>query len=137
MAEAADDVSRLVDITAHVNDTSDRALRPGSFAEITLPVSSATAAPVIPVTAVRPSERGFIAFVVEGNKAVLRVLTLGMRSADGRVEVLSGLNDGESLVVRGAEALQDGVSVRVAEPGPAQAPAEKPAAKPGPPAKKG
>lgn len=137
VAEAADDVSRLVAITANIDDTKDRALRPGSFAEITVPVASANEAPVIPVSAVRPSERGFLAFVVEGDKAVERILTLGMRSPDGRVEVLSGLKSGESLVIRGSEALQNGVTVRVVSPGTGQAPADKPGDKPAPAAKKG
>jgi len=135
VAEAADDVSRLVDITAHIDDPSDRTLRPGSFTEITVPVASATEAPVIPASAVRPSERGFLAFVVEEDKAVERILTLGMRSADGRVEVLSGLAGGESLVVRGAEALQNGAQVRVIGQGSDQPPDRK-AGEPAP-AKKG
>ncbi len=127
VAEAADDVSRLVDITAHVKDTADKALRPGSFAEITVPVASEAVSPVVPLTSVRPSERGFIAFVVEDGVARQRILTLGMRSADGRVEVVSGLAPGEVLVVRGAEALSDGVPVRpIGEAGPA--PTAKPEA---------
>jgi membrane fusion protein, multidrug efflux system len=125
VAESADDVSRLVDITANIDDPSDRTLRPGSFAEITVPVASAGEAPVIPAAAVRPSERGFLAYVVEGDKAVERILTLGMRSADGRVEVLSGLNGGESIVVRGAEALSNGVTVRIGAPASAPAAPEK------------
>jgi multidrug efflux system membrane fusion protein len=126
VAESADDVSRLVDITAHIDDPGDRALRPGSFAEISVPVASASEAPVIPVSAVRPSERGFLAYVVEGDKAVERILTLGMRSADGRVEVLSGLAGGESLVIRGSEALSNGVTVRIGAPSePAAAPEKK------------
>jgi multidrug efflux system membrane fusion protein len=137
VAESADDVSRLVDITANIDDPSDRTLRPGSFAEITVPVSSTREAAVIPVSAVRPSERGFIAFVVEGDKAVERILTLGMKSADGQVEVLSGLKAGESLVVRGSEALQNGVQVRMIAPGAGQAAAEKPGDTQTPPAKKG
>jgi multidrug efflux system membrane fusion protein len=136
VAEAADDASRLVDISADIHDTADKALRPGTFAEITVPVASAASAPVVPISAVRPSERGFIAYVVEGDKAVERVLTLGMRSPDGRVEVLSGLKSGESLVIRGAEALSNGVSVRMGAPGAAPAPAGQPAETPAPPAKK-
>jgi membrane fusion protein, multidrug efflux system len=137
VAESADDVSRLVDITANIDDPSDRTLRPGSFAEITVPVSSTREAAVIPVSAVRPSERGFIAFVVDGGKAVERILTLGMKSVDGQVEVLSGLKVGEALVIRGSEALQDGATVRVNVPGAEQAPAGKPVDKQAPPAKKG
>ncbi len=137
VAESADDVSRLVDVTANINDPSDRTLRPGSFAEITVPVSSSREAAVIPVSAVRPSERGFIAFVVEGDKAVERILTLGMKSADGQVEVLSGLKVGEILVIRGSEALQNGVTVRMIVPGAGKPAAEKPGDTQAPPAKKG
>ncbi len=128
VAESADATSRLVDVTANIDDPSDKSLRPGSFAEISLPVSSAGEAAVIPVAAVRPSERGFLAYVVEGDKAVERILTLGMRSADGQVEVLSGLKGGETLVIRGNEALSNGVSVRIGAPEsalPGSAPAEK------------
>lgn len=113
VAASADQVSRMVDVTAEVHDTNDQALRPGAFAEITVPVSSARAVPVISQTAVRPSERGFVAFVVEQNVARERILTLGMRTASGQVEVLSGLKPGETLVIRGGEALSDGVPVKV------------------------
>jgi multidrug efflux system membrane fusion protein len=137
VAESADDTSRLVDITANIDDPTDRSLRPGSFAEITVPVSSPGEAPVIPAGAVRPSERGFLAYIVEGDKAVERILTLGMRSADGRVEVLSGLKGGEMLVVRGSEALSNGVTVRIGAPAEAAPAASgKPAEAGTPPAKK-
>ena len=66
-----------------------------------------------------PSERGFLSFVVEAGKAKERILKLGMRTADGLVEVKSGVAAGEQIVVRGAEALSDGASVRTAAPKPA------------------
>jgi RND family efflux transporter MFP subunit len=113
VAAAADDVTRLVAVTAEVSDTRDSALRPGSFAEITVPVSSERRAPVIPQTAIRPSDRGFLAYVIENDKAVERVLSLGMRTAEGQVEVLSGLTPGETLVIRGGEALRSGAPVRL------------------------
>jgi len=115
VAGAADEGTRMVAIAAEVRNVGSN-VRPGSFAEITIPVSDARSAPVIPQTAVRPSERGFIAYVVEGDKAVERVLNLGMRTTEGQVEVLSGLRPGETLVIRGAEALRDGAPVRVISP---------------------
>jgi multidrug efflux system membrane fusion protein len=118
VAAAASEGSRMVSVTARVDDPARGRLRPGVFAEVDVPVGSAARAPVIPQTAIRPSERGFLAFVVEGERAVERVLTLGLRTADGRVEVRSGLEPGERLVVRGAEALRDGAPVVVAEGSP-------------------
>jgi multidrug efflux system membrane fusion protein len=117
VAAAADDQSRMVPVTAEVTGKEAEALRPGAFAtvSVSVPVETSQGSPVIPQTAVRPSERGFLAFVVEGDKARERVLELGMRTADGRVEVKGGVKPGETLVVRGAEALKDGVPVRIAE----------------------
>ena len=45
-----------------------------------------------------------------------------LRTADGQVEVKSGVKRGEKLVVRGAEALRDGAKVRVTGPGAAPVP---------------
>ena len=127
---AATGAARMVAVVAEVEPDARPALRPGMFAEVRVPVGGGSDAPVVPQLAVRPTERGFVAFVVEGDLARERLLTLGMRTPDGRVEVRSGLSPGERLVVRGAEALRDGAAVRVEEapgagggtgPGPAAA----------------
>jgi len=122
VADAAREDTRMVEVTAEVL-RPDPALRPGSFAEVGVPVGSVGERPVIPQTAVRPSERGFLAFVVEGGKARERVLELGLRTVDGLVEVRSGLAAAESLVVRGAEALREGAAVRVGGGKPGAGPA--------------
>jgi len=113
---AADPRDRMVAITARIDDTTHSELRPGAFAEIEIPVGGVGSAPVIPQTAIRPSDRGFLAFVVEDGVARERVLELGLRTAAGEVEVRSGLTVGEQLVVRGAEALRDGAPVAVESP---------------------
>ena len=112
VAGAAAESSRMVVVTARIDDPERAVLRPGQFAEVVVPVDRAER-PVVPETAIRPSERGFLAYVVEGDTARVRILELGMRTADGRVEVRSGLAPGETLVVRGAEALRDGATVAV------------------------
>lgn len=112
VAGAAAESSRMVVVTARIDDPERAVLRPGQFAEVVVPVDRAER-PVVPETAIRPSERGFLAYVVEGDTARVRILELGMRTADGRVEVRSGLVPGETLVVRGAEALRDGAEVAV------------------------
>lgn len=113
VAGSADSASRMVAVTAEVDDPDRNSLRPGAFAEVRIPLEGAKETPVIPQTAVRPSERGFLAFVVEEGIAKERLLTLGMRTADGRVEVQSGVQRGDRLVIRGAEALREGVPVRI------------------------
>ncbi|WP_375744954.1 efflux RND transporter periplasmic adaptor subunit [Corallococcus interemptor] len=118
VSASADAQSRMVAVTAEVTGEAARKLRPGAFATVSVPVESRGDSPVIPQTAIRPSERGFLAFVVTDNKARERILELGLRTPDGRVEVKEGLKPGETLVVRGAEALRDGVAVRVEEARP-------------------
>jgi multidrug efflux system membrane fusion protein len=57
----------------------------------------------------------FLVFVVEDdNKAHKRVIQLGLRTAEGRIEVTDGLKVGEKVVTRGADALRDGVDVSIA-----------------------
>jgi membrane fusion protein (multidrug efflux system)/multidrug efflux system membrane fusion protein len=117
VADSADMTTRMVSVTGEIDDLNKEDLRPGTFAEITVPVGENASAPVIPQTSVRPSEKGFLAYVVENGAALERVLQLGLRTADGRVEVRSGVKPDEMLVVRGAEALRDGAKVRVVPPG--------------------
>lgn len=112
VADTAHPSTRMVMVTAEIPN-ADPSLRPGAFAEVTVPIQTKRSRPVIPQTAVRPSERGFLAFVVQGETAEERVLTLGMRTPDGLVEVREGLNPGDTLVVRGAEALRQGAKVKV------------------------
>jgi multidrug efflux system membrane fusion protein len=117
VAASARGESRLVAVTAEVNAEDAALVRPGSFASVSVTVDAREDAAAIPETSVRPSAEGFLAFVVEGEgenaAAVQRVLQLGLRTADGRVEVRSGVKPGEVLVVRGGEALRDGAKVSV------------------------
>ena len=110
VAGSADAASRQVAVVAEVAASDAPSLRPGTFAQVRVPLASASH-PAIPATAVRSSERGFLAYVVVEGKAVERVLSLGLRTPDGRVEVLAGLSEGEALVVRGGEALRTGATV--------------------------
>jgi membrane fusion protein, multidrug efflux system len=129
VATAADPSTRMVKVTAEVTDERRAELRAGSFARVTAQMGTTTDAVVIPQTAIRPSEKGFLAYVVENGKASERVIEVGMHTADGMIEVKSGLKTGEQLVVRGAEALRQGAEVAVTGQVPAGRPLE-PAATP-------
>jgi membrane fusion protein (multidrug efflux system)/multidrug efflux system membrane fusion protein len=114
IAGAAEPASRMVPVVAEI--VEDAGLRPGAFAEVTVPIGVNEAALAVPETAIRPSERGFLAFVVQAGVARERILTLGLRTPDGQVEVVKGLAPGEALVVRGGEALKENVKVRAGAP---------------------
>jgi RND family efflux transporter MFP subunit len=112
VAAAADPATHTVGVTAEVNaDNKKYWLRPGSFCDVTIDVGAKREAPVIPRAATRASDHGYLVYVVQDNAAVEKVVTLGMNTKDGWVEVRSGLSAGELLVVRGVEALTNGAEV--------------------------
>ena len=131
-------------------------LRPGMFARVNAVFGQRNSARVIPEEAIVPQGgKQFVIKVVNGSTPNSRVtqraeVKLGLRSP-GKVEVLEGLEPGETVVTAGQQRLQrDGTEVRVidlAPPAPAQPPAAagtpapdaggKPAAAGGKPAAKG
>ncbi len=115
VAVSADTLTRMVQCVAEVSDPIDQTtnLKPGDAVRVTVPVGGRDDAPTVPETAVRPSERGFLVYVVDGKQARERVIEIGLRTPDGRIEVRAGLKPGEKVVIRGADALRDGVEVNV------------------------
>jgi RND family efflux transporter MFP subunit len=113
VAGAADSTTHMVSITGEVvADEHKYWLRPGSFCDVTLDLGAKRDAPLIPRSAARATDHGYVAYVVAGDTAKERPLTLGMSTRDGWVEVRAGLKAGDTLVVRGAEALSNGSKVR-------------------------
>lgn len=111
---AADLTTHMVGVTAQV-DVSDNHtywLRPGSFCDVSLDVGASRDAAVIPRTATRATDHGYVVYIAEGDVVREMPVTLGMNSKDGWVEIRAGLSGGEMLVVRGAEALTTGAHVR-------------------------
>lgn len=113
--EAADPATRMVLVTATITDAARSELIAGAFAEVSVPAGSSLTSPVVPQAAVRPTERGFMAYVVDGDTAHERIVRLGLHTRDGFVQIQEGLLPGETLVVRGADALTDGAKVRIVE----------------------
>ncbi len=70
---------------------------------------------MIPRAATRATDHGYVVYVVEGGAAIEKIVTLGMNTKDGWVEVRNGLAPGELLVVRGVEALTNGAMVKASK----------------------
>jgi len=88
VGDLADPATRQVEVLAWVNNPGT--LKPGFFAEVTLAVETHRGAVVVPESAVTASERGFVAYVVNGGRASARPVRTGLRTGDGLVEVVSG-----------------------------------------------
>ncbi len=109
VGEVADPASRQVEVLAWVQNPG--VLKPGFFAEVSLPSESKKDAIVVPETAIQASDRGFIAFAIQDGKAVVRPVELGPRTGGGFVEVLTGLSKGEIIVFEGSDRITNGTSV--------------------------
>jgi RND family efflux transporter MFP subunit len=81
-------------------------LRPGQFARLLVPVGESRTLRV-PATAVVQRGQLEIVFVVANHRAQLRLAKTGRRFGD-TVEILSGLDADDSVVVHGADRLSDG-----------------------------
>jgi membrane fusion protein, multidrug efflux system len=87
------------------------AVRSGQYARVQVPGAPARTvlAPTAAVSTLGQMER---VFVTVENRAVLRLVKTGATRGD-RVEILSGLGDGDRIVVRPPAGLQEGQPLEV------------------------
>lgn len=83
----------------------------GSFARVTLSLNQNAHAILIPTQAVVPILKGQKVFVVSGDSVVERKIELGQR-LDSVVQVVSGLEPGEEIVVKGVIQLRAGSKIK-------------------------
>jgi membrane fusion protein (multidrug efflux system) len=100
-------------------------LKPGMFIEARLATATRANAIVVPEDAVQPMRSANVIWAVVDGKASRRVVTLGVRSA-GVVEVVSGVQAGEIVVVGGLERMGEGAPVAPRPRGQAGPPATPP-----------
>lgn len=90
----------------------DARLRAGAFGRAIVPARQVRAL-TVPAHAVVRNGQLEAVYVVSDGTARMRLVRTG-RSADDRIELVSGIRDGEQVVVDDADALIDGQPVRVA-----------------------
>lgn len=87
-------------------------LRPGMFASVFLKTETRSGALVIPRAALSLDSIGDTVYVAANGTAQRREVELGFQEGD-LVEVVRGLEPGESIVVVGQDGLSDGTPIRV------------------------
>jgi len=119
LAEFSPEANRqkaTLQVKVRITDPDDT-IRPEMNAKVTFqePPADAKSGPpkvLIPKEAVLSRGGQSLVFLVNGSKAAGRAVKVG-GEVDGRVEVLEGLQGGESVVVRGLEAVRDGQRLRI------------------------
>ena len=106
--------TRSLTIRALVKD-NDPALIPGSFANVKMNLGINQNAIMIPNIAVVPQGRKKQVFVFKDNKAVPMDIITGTRDS-ANVQVLTGLNAGDTLITSGILFLRPGSDVKISAP---------------------
>ena len=104
-----DRTSQTCDIEIEVSNPKQK-LKPGMFTRVELTVSENKVALVIPADSfIKEGEDNYV-FVADNGNAIKKKVMLGI--GDGiKIEVISGLNLGEQLIIVGQSSLKDGMSV--------------------------
>jgi RND family efflux transporter MFP subunit len=114
VARFADKLSlatRTMDTEVDVENPS-LVLIPGMYAEVNLTLNERKAVLAVPVTAVDvDGHNGQVMVVTPNQRVEVRKIQVGLETAD-QVEVRSGLNEGDMVVIGGRASLQAGEEVR-------------------------
>jgi RND family efflux transporter MFP subunit len=118
-AEALDPSSRTMRTEVDLPN-ADGTLRPGMYGTVTIAVDTHPDALTVPEAAVRREKARAVIYVVDGDHAAERIVKVGL-AAEGRVEILEGLGDGDPVITTGSTGVSEGVPVQVVEAPPARA----------------
>lgn len=110
ISPAADTASRTSLVKIRID--TDAGLRPGQFARVAFPGAADVKTFLVPETALSRFGQMERVFVAHNGTVQLRLVRSGVH-LEGMVEILTGLNPGEQVVVEGGERLVDGQPVRI------------------------
>jgi len=88
----------------------DFALEPGMFARVSMPEQTRAGALAVPARAVTDRNGRRLAFVDEGGCAREREVATGLVTPE-QIEILSGLSEGEAVIVDGLLTVKDGTRI--------------------------
>ena len=106
----ADPATRKFRVEVLINNP-DLALRPNTFGEVIVEVSTREDALVIPQMALL---NGSYVYIVQGEKAVKKDVTLGLQNTD-MIEITEGVSEGDLVIVEGNYGLEEGAEVEIKE----------------------
>ena len=117
LSRSSDPTNRTVEVWVTLANGAGR-LRANGAAEVTIAANSKNDAIIVPASAVTleasNANEGTVMIVDAQNVAHERKVTAGIRTND-KIEIVEGLQEGESVVIEGNFALPDGTKVEVAK----------------------
>jgi RND family efflux transporter MFP subunit len=117
LGRSSDPTNRTVEVWVTLGN-ADGKLRANGAAQVTVFANSKNDAIVVPAAAVTleasNASEGTVMVVDAQNVAHEKTVTVGIRTTD-KVEIVEGLQGGETVVIEGNYALPDGMKVEIAE----------------------
>jgi len=113
-ADAIDPAARTLLIQLQVDNTKGE-LMPGSYTEVHIKIPANSKAVRLPVNTLLFRDEMEVATVDADGKALLKNITIG-RDYGKDVEVLSGVDVGETIIVNPPDSLTTGQKVKIAQP---------------------
>lgn len=111
ISPGVDEQTRTFLLKADIENSVNQ-LKSGMFAVVDLILQTRQDKPVIPDEALVATREGDIVFIVKDNMAHRRPVEIGLRRP-GRVQVVRGIEEGQSIVRSGQMHLADGIKVTV------------------------
>ena len=108
-----DPASGTIKVTVEIRDAPAN-VRPGDFAEVRIVTEQRVDRTLVPRVAVITDKGETVVFVEIGGRAERRTVATGF-SDEAHFEIISGVQPGELVVVKGQRSLRHGQSVRVLE----------------------
>ena len=113
VSPALDPGSTTVEVWVQSNKPN-AALKPGMTAQLVMTARSAKDALTVPASAVYKNEDGseYVVIATPDNHAAIKTVQIGIRGKD-RVQITSGVNAGDKVIISGGYALPDKTQVKI------------------------
>lgn len=113
---SGDPTTRLVPVEVALDSDDAAVSRPGFLARVTFALNARSDVLLIPGNAIVSGSGSQSVFLVQDGRAIRRSVGTGLTS-EGRIEVVSGLEEGDQVVTAGNNALRDGMELRIMRDG--------------------
>ena len=80
-------------------DDTEKPIKPGMTANVTITTASVEDALIVPTRAVRTNTDGKYVRVLVNGQETEKSVQVGVKGDDGKTQILSGLNEGEEIIV--------------------------------------
>ena len=110
VSQAIDPVSRAFTVLVRLGNNSK--LHPNMACEMKISNYENAHALVVPVSVLQKTQEGTMLYIANGDKAKAVMVTAG-RNSNGQVEVISGLNEGDQVIIKGFEGLDNGQKISI------------------------